>query len=175
MADRLAVVAETLLTCVSDALSADLRPVCKVYQTHGTPVILQCCECEEGGDGANGEISIHFRRLFDADPKTLEEVRRIRPCHGGALAARFRLVLARCRPIINERGEVPPPEDLTEHTQDQIRDIELLWQSLACCTGLTLVVDDVSADLSDPGTCSVIYADVTVMVSLPALPDGESG
>jgi hypothetical protein len=37
------------------------------------------------------------------------------------------------------------------------------------------VIDDVSADLSDPGTCSVIYADVTVMVSLPALPDGESG
>ena len=159
---------------MSDALSDDLRPVCKVYQTHGTPVIFQCCECGDGeNDEANGEISIHFRRLFDADPSTLDEVRRIRPCKGGVTAAQFRLVLARCRPIINERGEIPEPDALTEHTQDQLRDIELLWQSLACA-GLDLRVDDVSADLSDPGTCSVIYADVTVQVVLPALPDAGS-
>ncbi|MDQ3096431.1 MAG: hypothetical protein M3Q82_10880 [Actinomycetota bacterium] len=143
--------------------------MCKVYQTHGTPVIFQCCECEDGGDGANGEVSIHFRRLFDADPKTLEEVRRVRPCHGGFVAASFRIVLARCRPIINEKGEIPSPEELTEHTEDQLRDVELLWQSLACCSGLNLKIEDVSADLSDPGTCSVIYADITVDISLPAL------
>lgn len=171
MADRLAVVADALLTCVSDALSDDLRPVCKVYQTHGTPVIFQCCECDD--EGANGEISIHFRRLFDTD-KDLDEVRRIRPCRGGATAAQFRLVLARCRPIINEQGEIPDPEELTAHTQDQLRDVELLWQSLACCSGMTLRVDDVTADLSDPGTCSVIYADVTVDVTIPALPDPGS-
>lgn len=176
MAERLAVVAETLLTCVSDALSADLRPVCKVYQTHGTPVIFQCCECADGvGDEANGEVSIHFRRIFDVDSRSLEEVRRVRPCKGGVTAAQFRIVLARCRPIINAKGEIPLPEDLTDHTQDQLRDIELLWQSLACCSGLTLRIDDVSADLSDPGTCSIIYADITVDVSVPALPDGESG
>ncbi len=174
MADRLAVVAETLLTCVSDALSDDLRPVCKVYQTHGTPVIFQCCECEEGGEGANGEVSIHFRRLYDAESSTLDEVRRVRPCKGGVTAAQFRIVLARCRPIIDEKGEIPSPEDLTEHTQDQLRDIELLWQSLACCSGLNLRIDDVSADLSDPGTCSIIYADITVDVSIPALPDPGS-
>lgn len=173
MADRLAVVAERLLTCVSDALSADLRPVCKVYQTHGTPVIFQCCECVDGDDEANGEVSVHFRRLYDAEANSLDEVRRIRPCRGGVTAAQFRIVLARCRPIIDEHGEIPSPEDLTEHTQDQLRDIELLWQSLACCAG-TLRVDDVSADLSDPGTCSVIYADVTVDVSIPALPDPGS-
>lgn len=173
MGERLAVVAETLLTCVSNALSADFRPVCKVYQTHGTPVIFQCCACEDGDDGANGEVSIHFRRIFDAESASLDEVRRVRPCRGGVLAAQFRLVLARCRPIIDEQGEIPDPEVLTDHTQDQLRDIELLWQSLACCSGLTLRIDDVSADLSDPGTCSIIYADVTVEVSVPALPTGE--
>jgi hypothetical protein len=110
---------------------------------------------------------------MDADPSSLDEVRRIRPCHGGVTAAQFRLVLARCRPIINEKGEIPPPEELTEHTQDQLRDIELLWQSLAC-TGLDIRIDDVSADLSDPGTCSVTFADVTVQVLIPALPAGES-
>jgi hypothetical protein len=169
----LAGVANRLLTAVSDALSDDLRPVCKAYQTHGIPVIFQCCECDDDNEEANGEISIHFRRLFDADPSTLEEVRRIRPCHGGVTAAQFRIVLARCRPIIDEHGAIPPPEELTDHTQDQLRDIELLWQSLAC-TGMEVKIDDVSADLSDPGNCSVSFADVTVLVQIPALPIDDS-
>jgi len=175
MAEPLAVVADTLLNAVADALAADLRPVCKVYQTHGIPVIFQCCECGDPdlGEEANGEISIHFRRLFDAEASTFNEVRRVRPCRGGVTAAQFRLVLARCRPIIDEKGEIPPPEELTDHTQDQLRDIELLWQSLACA-GMEVRIDDVSADLSEPGTCSVTYADVTVQVLIPVLPIDES-
>lgn len=173
MANRLNDVAALLLQAVSDALSDDLRPVCKVYQTHGTPVIFQCCECEGDDPEANGEISIHFRRLYDADASSLDEVRRIRPCRGGVTAAQFRLVLARCRPIINERGEIPPPEVLTEHTEDQLRDIELLWQGLAC-SGVDLRIDDISADLSEPGTCSITYVDVTVQVQIPALPVDSS-
>lgn len=171
MANRLAVVADKLLSAASDALSDDLRPVCKVYQTHGIPVIFDCCECDD--EGANGEVSIHFRRLFDADPSTLDEVRRIRPCRGGVTAAQFRIVLARCRPIINEHGEIPPPDELTEHTEDQLRDAELLWQGLTC-SGLELRIDDISPDLSEPGTCSVMYVDLTVAVSVPALPIDES-
>jgi hypothetical protein len=171
MADSLAAVADILLNAVADALSADQRPVCKKYQTHGIPVIFMCCECDD--EGANGEVSIHFRRLFDANPSTLEEVRRIRPCKGGVTAAQFRIVLARCRPIINEQGEIPPPEVLTDHTLDQLRDIELLWQSLACA-GIDVKIDDVSADLSDPGNCSVSFADVTVQVQVPALPIDDS-
>jgi hypothetical protein len=164
-------VADRLLTAVSDALSDDLRPVCKTYQTHGIPVIFQCCECDD--EGANGEISIHFRRLFDADANTLDEVRRVRPCRGGVTAAQFRLVLARCRPIIDENGEIPDPDTLTEHTQDQLRDTELLWQGLAC-SGMNVRIDDISADLSEPGTCSVMYVDLTVEVSIPALPVDQS-
>lgn len=168
MGNRLGEVAERLLNAASDALSADLRPVCKVYQTHGIPVIFQCCECDD--EGANGEISIHFRRLNDADASTLDEVRRVRPCRGGVTTAQFRIVLARCRPIINEQGEIPSPEELTEHTQDQLRDVELLWQGLAC-SGLDLRIDDITADLSEPGTCSIMYVDLTVAVSVPAIPD----
>ena len=174
MGDRLTVVADRLLEAVSDALSADLRPVCKVYQTHGVPVIFQCCECEDDNLEANGEVSIHFRRMFDADPATLEEVRRVRPCRGGVTAAQFRIVLARCRPIIDENGEIPSPEERTEHTADQLRDIELLWRGLSC-SGMSLRIDDISADLSEPGTCSITYVDVTVEVSIPALPvDGSA-
>ena len=167
MPSGLAAVADILLNAVADALSDDLRPVCKAYQTHGIPVIFMCCECEDDEE-ANGEVSIHFRRLFDANPSGLDEVRRIRPCHGGTTAAQFRIVLARCRPIIDEKGEIPPPETLTEHTQDQLRDVELLWQSIACC-GMDVRIDDVSADLSDPGNCSVTFMDVTVQVYVPAL------
>jgi hypothetical protein len=171
MAEPLAVVAGTLLDAVADALAADLRPVCKVYQTHGIPVIFMCCECDE--EGANGEVSIHFRRLYDAEANSLDEVRRIRPCKGGVTAAQFRIVLARCRPIIDEKGEIPTPEELTDHTQDQLRDVELLWQSLACC-GMDVRIDDVSADLSEPGMCSVTFVDLTVQVQIPALSVDES-
>lgn len=171
MALRLADTADEILRAVSEALTADLRPVCRTYQALGTPVILDCCDCDEE---TNGELSIHFRRLYDSDASSLDEVRRVRPCKGGATAAQFRLVLARCRPIINEHGELPPPESITEAAEDQIRDGELMWQALAC-SNLELRIDDISADLSDPGMCSVIFADITVAVRLPALPTGSSG
>lgn len=167
MPTTLSEAAQSLLTCVCDAMELDQRSVCKCYQALGTPVILDCCECSD--EGSNGEVSIHFRRLFDADPPTLNEVIRVRPCKGGTLAAQYRIVVARCRPIINERGELPPAEDITYAANDQMRDVELLWQSLACCSGLDLRIDDVSADLSEPGMCSIIYADLTVSVSVPAL------
>lgn len=164
--------AQTLLTCVCEAFALDARAVCKCYQAMGTPVILECCECDE--EGSNGEVSIHFRRLYDADSSTLNEVQRVRPCKGGVTAAQFRIVVARCRPIIDEHGNLPDPEDLTDSANDLLRDVELLWQSLACCTEYDLRIDDVSADLSEPGTCSIIFADLTVAVRVPALPVGES-
>lgn len=158
-----------LVHCVCEAFKLDLRPVCRCYQALGTPVILDCCDCDD--EGTNGEVSIHFRRLFDADASTLDEVTRVRPCRGGTLAAQFRIVVARCRPIIDERGELPDPQDITDSANDQMRDVELLWQSLACCSGLDLRIDDVSADLSEPGLCSIIYADLTVSISVPPLPE----
>lgn len=161
-----------ILDCVCDALALDGRPVCKCYQALGTPVIMDCCECDD--DGTNGEVSVHFRRLFDADPETSNEVQRVRPCRGGVTAAQFRVVLARCRPIIDEQGNLPDPEEITDAANDQIRDAELLWQSLACCSGLSLRIDDISVDLSEPGMCSIIYADLTAVVRVPALPTDSS-
>ena len=117
---------------------------------------------------------LHVRHLFDADSGTLEEIRRVRPCRNSTTAAQFRMVLARCRPIINSDGEIPPPDVLTDHTQDQLRDAELIWQALACW-GEEIRIDDVSADLSDPGTCSVMFVDFTVRVNVPALPTPEPG
>jgi len=75
--------------------------------------------------------------------------------------------------IINEKGEIPPPEELTAHTEDQLRDVELLWQSLACC-GMEIQIDDITADLSEPGTCSITFVDITVQVGIPPLPDDSS-
>ena len=168
----LSATSQTLLECVSNAFDLDMRSVCKCYQALGTPVIADCCDCDD--EGTNGEISIHFRRLFDADSSTLNEVIRVRPCKGGVTAAQFRLVVARCRPIIDEHGLLPDPETITEAADDQLRDIELIWQSLACCSGLNVRIDDVSADLSEPGMCSIVYADITVQVIVPALPVDNS-
>lgn len=171
----LAETSERLLACVGDALAADLRPVCDSYQTIGTPVILTCCDCEDQGEEANGELSIHFRRLFDAESSTLNEAHRVRPCKGGVTAAQFRLVLARCFPTVNEKGELPDKATQEEAALDLQRDTELMWQALACCTGMDLKIDDLSVDLGPRGGCSIVFADVTVQVLVPRLPDISSG
>lgn len=160
---------DALLGAVTDALAAALRPVCKSYTSLGTPLILTCCDCDD--EGTNGEVSIHFRRLFDADSSALEEIRRVRPCKGGVTAAQFRIVIARCSPIVNDHGELPEPEEFTDAAYDQLRDTELLWQALAS-SGLELRIDDVSVDLGEPGMCSLVFADVTAAVRIPALPHG---
>lgn len=165
----LAETSERLLACVGDALAAALRPVCSSYQTVGTPVILTCCDCPETEEEANGELSIHFRRLFDADPQSLVEVQRVRPCRGGITAAQFRLVIARCFPTVNEKGEVPDTATQEEAALDLQQDTELMWQALACCTGLDLRIDDLSVDLGPRGGCSIVFADVTVQVLVPAI------
>lgn len=168
-AERLAEVTQALLDCVCDALSAANRPVCSCYRALGTPVIIQCCECEE--DEGSGELSVHLTRVFDADPESLNEIQRVRPCRGGGIAAQLRFVLARCRPVIDERGELPDHAVLDDVAVEQMRDVELLWRALTCCPDQRLRVDDVSVDLSEPGNCSVIYADVTVEMSIPAPPE----
>lgn len=160
--------AQLLLGCVCDALSNDGRAVCKCYQTIGVPVIVRCCECDDGDFLGTGELSIHFRRLFDADPSSLLEIQRVRPCKGGVTAAQYRLVLARCFPTINEHGELPDPADLEDAAADQHRDIELVWWALACCSDIDLRIDDVGIDLAPQIGCSLIYADVTVAVHVPA-------
>lgn len=168
MAETLNHAAQRVLECVSDALDDVMRPVCKVYQSLGTPVIYTCCECDD--EGANGELSIHFTRLFDADASTLEEVVRTRPCRGGVIAAQFRLVLARCAPTIDERGEIPDPQVVADAAVEQMWDSELIWNTLACCTDLRLRIDDISPDLGPMGGCSIVYADITVEVEVPKSP-----
>ena len=169
VANTLPQVAATLLECVSEALNTHLRPVCRVYQTVGTPVIASCCECDED-EGSNGELSIHLLRMFDADSKSLEEVRRVRPCRGGTMAAQFRMVLARCLPTINEHGEIPEPEVSQERAISQMWDAEVMWQVLACCTEYQISIDDLSVDVSPMGGCSLLWADITVAVHVQSLP-----
>ena len=170
MGSRIQEVAETALQAVAEAFTNDLRPVCDVYQTNGTPVIFTCCDCD---GGSNGELSIHLERVFDADAATLLETQRVRPCKGGVVAAQFQLVLARCYPTIDETGDVPDKDFQTEAAEDQARDVELMWQALAC-SGLMLRVDDISIDLGPRAGCAVVSADITVRVDIPPIPADSS-
>lgn len=169
MAEGLHATAQTLLDCVCDALSAAERPVCTCYRTIGVPLIRTCCDCD--ADGTNGELSIHFRRMFDADSNTLTEVQRVRPCKGGLIAAQFRLVLARCVPVLDEHGQLPPSEDLEAAAEEQMTDLGLMWTALTCCSETPLRVDDLSTDPIATGGCSLAYADVTVAVRPPSIPE----
>lgn len=172
VAETISQAAQHVLACVSDALSDALRPVCKEYQTVGVPVIQTCCECDD--EGTNGEVSIHLTRVFDADSSSLDEVIRVRPCRAGPVAAQFRLVLARCYPTIDENGEVPAPEVLQEYAEDLAADAETIWSAITCCYEGRIRLDDVSVDLGPMGGCSVVYADLTIPVQIPA-PGGGSG
>lgn len=172
VADTISQAAQRVLQCVSDALSDVLRPVCKVYQTVGVPVIASCCECDD--EGSNGEVSIHLTRVYDADSASLDEVVRVRPCRGGPVAAQFRVTLARCFPTVDEHGEVPAPDVLEEYAEGMSSDAEILWQALTCCYPDRIRVDDISVDLGPMGGCSVIYADITIPVRIPA-PGAGSG
>lgn len=171
MPDTISQTAQRALECVSDALSDVLRPVCKVYQTVGTPVIATCCECDD--EGSNGEVSIHLTRLFDADQSSLDEVIRVRPCRAGVVAAQFRMVLARCFPMIDEHGEVPDPEVLSEYAEGLSVDVETLWQALSCCYEDQIRIDDISVDLGPMGGCSAVYVDLTFPIHIPPLGAGS--
>lgn len=168
MANTLTQVAAAILDCVSAAMEDHLRPLCKVYKTVGAPVIGTCCECDD--EGANGELSIHLMRVFDADQNTLDEIRRVRPCRPGVTAARFRLVLARCMPTISEHGEIPAPEDLEEVAISQMWDAEVMWQALTCCPDFRLVIDDLTTDENPMGGCATLFIDITAEVRIPPLP-----
>ena len=85
MPSGLAATADILLNAVADALSDDLRPVCKAYQTHGIPVIFMCCECEDDEE-ANEVNGRHSSLDEEANDDDVAEVPVHRLASGGSMA-----------------------------------------------------------------------------------------
>lgn len=170
MAEDISTTSDLLLDCVCTALSTAGRPVCECYTTVGDPMIAICCECDPG---VSGEVSIHLDRLYEVDPTTLLSVFRVRPCKRGTVAGDFVIVLTRCWPTVNEAGEIPDTEDQDAGARDLHDDAAIVWNALACCTGLRLLINEISVDAPPQAGCSILTARVTAEL-IPRPPQAAS-
>lgn len=163
MAADLTTTSTTLLDCVCDALATAGRPVCSCYATIGAPIIANCCEC---ATDTTGEAVISFERMYEADPQTLLQVDRVRPCKGGIKVAEFNLFVSRCYPTLDEQGNLPTPEEQDEAALNLNTDVEIVWHALTCCGhDSPLRVIEIVVDSDPEGGCSALSARVAVEVT----------
>lgn len=169
MADSIDVTARALLACICTRLEQDQRPVCSCFATVGPPVVALCCECEKQTPGAEftptGDATIHFERIYDADPSTLEQVTRIHPCKRSTTVADFSIVVTRCYPTLNEDGEMPDHEDQDEAATEMHADVSAVFAALTCgCNGAALIVREIAVDAMPEAGCAILAARVSVEV-----------
>lgn len=164
MADSIDTTARALLACVCDALEAVNRPACQCFATVGPPVVALCCSCDED---TSGDLTIHFERLYDGDPTTLEQVDRIHPCRQSTTAADFSIVLTRCFPMINELGEMPDSDTQDAAALDMHQDIGTVFRALTCgCNESPLILREIAVDSMPDSGCMVLAARVSTEVSM---------
>lgn len=175
VADNIDTTARAILACVCEALAnneaesdEDKNPVCACYATIGPPIVGgNCCECdiEDSDVKGVGEATIHFERLYDADPNTFEQVPRIHPCKRGFTVADFSINVTRCYPMFNEDGSTPDIEDQDGAATDMHADVQTVYKALTCgCTDYSLVVQEVAVGAMPEAGCSVLGARITVEV-----------
>jgi len=161
------VVASQLLDCVCAALEEAERPACNCYPTIGPPLVGPCCECEDGS-GITGDLTINFETMYPADVRTLDRVTQVYPCRQRAVAADFTIVLTRCYPTVTKTAdgiELPTIEDQEQAAEDLGRDLNIVWQALTCCPGMSMRWRDLAVDSDPEGGCSMLAARITVDVS----------
>lgn len=170
MADNLDTVANALLACACDALEAAGRPACTCATTIGTPMVSAFCECHTGP--GSGELYVSFQTMYAVDPTTMTRVESIFPCRKPSMVAEFSVLLTRCFPTIDEKGELPSGEEQSEAAEQLHADVQDLWIALTCCAPEVgrLRIDQVAVSDPDGGISSVQLV-VAVEVSLSKSPD----
>lgn len=166
MAPSIEAAMQTALACVCEALIASERPVCVCYATIGDPMAAVCCECDAG---KVGEVSIRLERVYEADPITLEQITRVRPCKVGVTAADFVVTLYRCFPTLTDTGEVPDHEDQAEAATEMNLDTALLWRAISCCAGLRVSILEIAVGEDPIGGCSELNLRFAVEVNAGAV------
>lgn len=173
MATDIGTTLDGLLLCLSDALEASGRPVCRTGSTVGLPVLgpTACCkDCDEGGLG--GQLSAAVARIYPADPATFEQIQVLANCRPTVVAAEVVFTLARCHPTLNAQG-VPPSLETVEPFADGANDdLQTMWNALTCpdCGDYKLMVQEAAIDPNAvEGGCSAVGVVLTVLVK-PATP-----
>lgn len=171
MAETIDTTARLLLDCVCEALEATGRPACSCFATVGPPVVALCCECSTD---TSGDLTVHFERLYPADPSTLEQVSRVNKCNPGTMAADFSLVLTRCFPVLSETGEMPDSDEQDAAATDMHEDIGTVFRALTCqCLDTAVIVREIAVDSMPDSGCMVLAARVTTEVSMRAVTVGS--
>lgn len=157
-----------LLTCVSARLDSSGSPVCSVGASVGMPAIASCCECGDAADGGGeGELWGHVQRVFRSTEAGVSQAIAQKPCAPSQWAAEYLITLARCFPVIDERGDLPAVDDRTSAAGDTHADIAAIQRALHCCTATEPPYLESIAVQTDPqGGCSYLVATVRVPVSM---------
>lgn len=155
---------KALADCACVALADADHPVCTCSTTIGLPAIGRCCDC----DGGQGELWTSLIRLYrlgagPAYPVSLPQ----RACVPSEWAAEIRLVLARCFPVLTERGELPSPEDQAAAAARLHAEAALLERAIRCCKDTDpMYLRDIGVELDPDAGCSYLTLVVLAPVSL---------
>jgi hypothetical protein len=148
---------------------AILECVCEA--TVGPPVVALCCECDTN---TTGDLTIHFERLYDADPSTLEQVSRVHPCRNSTMVADFSLVLTRCYPMLDEQGNMPDSDTQDIAATDMHADIQTVFKALTCgCVESSFILGEIAVDAMPDSGCMVLAVRVSTEVSMKTVPVGS--
>lgn len=158
---------DALVACVVEALDSIDRAVCKDGLTVGPPAPgpMGCCD-KCGTNNLGGQVSGFLERVYPADRTNdgIEQVTRVN-CRSGSTAADITLVVLRCYPSMDAKGNMPPLDKTTPYAHDLNTDMTAVWNALKCCsTGSEIRESAVDAD--PEGGCSAFAIRVTTMVNM---------
>lgn len=163
---------DALLSCVCDSLEEADRPACSCGLTVGppSPGPNGCCK-KCGGTNPGGSVSGFLERVFPAELTRdgINETTRV-SCRSGATAADITLVVLRCYPAIDAKGNMPSLDKTTPYAHDLNTDMTIVWQALKCCD-VGVEIRESAVDADPEGGCSAFAIRVTAMVNM--VPDSD--
>ncbi|MFG2404282.1 hypothetical protein ACGFR8_08060 [Streptomyces brevispora] len=135
--------AEAVLACVCVALDETAADVegqpgcpCRTCVVPGTPAWDDCVDPCSGDDGAGGQLTVNYARIYGTSrfPQEDLEVRGLRGCQPAATtAAEMVITLLRCAPTVNENGCPPTCEELSAAARVTHVDAATVYNALMCC------------------------------------------
>lgn len=169
MAENLSDTMDALVACAVEALDNINRAVCRSGLTAGPPAPgpMGCCnKC--GSDNLGGQVSGFLERVYPAEKTRdgIQEAPRL-TCRGGATAADITVVVLRCYPAMDNKGNMPLLDATTPYAHELNDDLAAVWNGLLCC-GTDTEIRESAVDADPEGGCSAFAIRVTTLVSLPS-------
>lgn len=133
--------AESLLSCVDEALRDYDAPTCRSFLAPGGPPAWDvCCDCGTG----DGQLWVQVAEAFPTDdfPSPVAGANR---CPPSGFGARLVVGILRCAAVVDDQGRAPSSERLTADALKVQRDRAIVYEALRCC----YLVD------ADPGTYQI--------------------